>query len=87
MLLYPSYEINLIKSGDAMIGHSQPQRAVEFFNAVVRSLPVVFYRFNSSETQLFSKCSVYGGCSGDHALEQVLRLLEDRWKINFVFND
>lgn len=43
----------------------------------------VYYSYNIETSQLKFSCTTYGGCGGDDALEQVRRLLEDRWNIKF----
>ena len=43
----------------------------------------VYYSYNIETSVLKFSCHAYGGCGGDDALEQVRRLLEDRWNIKF----
>ena len=44
---------------------------------------IVYYDYNVEWSSLIFDCAAYGGCGGDDALEQVRRLLEDRWNIKF----
>ena len=44
----------------------------------------VIYYYHGTETSVMKfSCTIYGGCGGEDALEQVRRILEDRWNIKF----
>jgi hypothetical protein len=43
----------------------------------------IYYSYDIERSELMASCFIYKGCGGEDALEQVRRILEDRWNINF----